>query len=247
MKTIRIIARHRLGLILELIGLVSVAIIVWKPVALARGDPKRIPTGSLHMSQAGYTATQLQNGKVLVAGGSDDGNLASTLASDIPVPGDYDGDGKVDQAVYRDGVWFILRSSDGVQTAVGWGLPQDKPVPGDYDGDGKADLAVYRDGVWFILRSSDGGQTTVGWGGVLADVPVPADYDGDGKADVAVYRDGTWFIIRSSDGAQVSAGWGGAAQDIPVPGDYDGERQTWQSIATVFGLSCVLQTAYRLR
>jgi hypothetical protein len=36
LKTIRIITRHPLGLILELIGLVSVAIIVCKPVALAQ-------------------------------------------------------------------------------------------------------------------------------------------------------------------------------------------------------------------
>jgi len=40
------------------------------------------------------------------------------LAHDISVPADHDGDGKVDVAVYRNGVWFIRRSSDGMLTAA---------------------------------------------------------------------------------------------------------------------------------
>jgi hypothetical protein len=61
---------------------------------------------------------------------------------------DFDGDDRSDSAIYRDGAWFILRSSDGGVMSLEWGSAGDIPVPADYDGEGKADIAVYRNGVW---------------------------------------------------------------------------------------------------
>jgi hypothetical protein len=152
---------------------------------------------------------------------------------DTPVPGEYDGDGQIDVAVYRTttGEWFIRQGT--AARVVLWGAPSlgDVPVPADYDGDRRTDIAVYRTstGQWFILNSSTGTltQRTFGSASVagLGDIPMAGDYDRDGRADLGLYRSATgeWFILRSSDGGLTYRQWGNASLgDIPVPGEYDG-------------------------
>ena len=52
-------------------------------------------------------------------------------AGDKEAPGDYDGDGKTDVAVYRAGVWYVMGTTIGFSSA-GFGVASDIPTPSSY-------------------------------------------------------------------------------------------------------------------
>ena len=155
---------------------------------------------------------------------------------DVAVPGNYDGDQKIDYAVFRKGNWYIHQSSNGQVRGIQFGVSTDKAVPGDYDGDGKTDVAVWRpdDGVWYILRSMDGKYDFRQFG-TAGDIPLSGDFDGDGVTDLTVWRPstGAWYVLKSSDGGFLAFQFG-TEGDVPLVGDFDGDRR---ADFTVFRLS----------
>jgi len=127
-------------------------------------------------------------------------------ASDLPVPGDYDGDGAVDLAVFVPDTreWKIRQSSNQQDVTYQYGNAGQIPVPGDYNGDGTTQLAMYtpanspqvtgefgialENKSWSDLAVS--GAYTRFYIGTVGSQPVPGDYNGDGKDDFAVLRAG---------------------------------------------------------
>jgi len=143
---------------------------------------------------------------------------------DMPLIGDFDGDGRTDLTVWRaiEGTWYWLPSSTGYTQRhdVTFGGLGDKPFLGDFDGDGRADIAVYRPstGTWFWLTAAGAfGQRLFGGGG--NDVPLLTDIDGDGRSDVTIWRPftGEWFWLTSSSGySRVRSVVFGGLGDSPI-------------------------------
>jgi|GEM_PF-2991865 len=80
----------------------------------------------------------------------------------IPVPADYDGDGKADLSVkHASGSWHIDYARNGFgswdKNLEAYGGSEYIPVPADYDGDGKTDLSVkHASGSWHIDYARNG-------------------------------------------------------------------------------------------
>jgi hypothetical protein len=152
---------------------------------------------------------------------------------DVPVPGDYDGDGKEDKARWcpGDGVWFVeYADPTRSPTAIEWGSAlfgaNDRPVPGDFDGDNKTDYAIWRptEGKFYIKYNNTMlSPISVAWG-TSGDIPLVGDFNNDNRDDYVVWRPstGTWFVKFSNGAPNRIEAWG-TNGDIPKAADFNGD------------------------
>ena len=182
-------------------------------------------------------------------------NLSSSLLANstdedllIPIPSDYDGDGKTDVGLFNKlkGTWHVLRSSDSridlrlLNTP--WSIPVGEvPTPADIDGDSKTDQSCFdsvNGGGWHSSLSTTNTYQHNGFEFTVNDIPSHVDIDGDKKADYIIYRNSkkmfeaflSSYDFNSQKRVQVLIG---EENSRSVPADYDGDGKvdlaTWTS------------------
>ncbi|HYO59477.1 hypothetical protein [Archangium sp.] len=158
---------------------------------------------------------------------------------DIPMVGDWDGNGTSTVGVYRAGIWYLRNSnSDGYHTipSFAYGGGTDIPLVGDWDGNGTDTVGVYKSGVWYLRNSNSAGAHTVPsftYGGP-SDIPVVGDWDGDGIDTVGVVRNGVWYLRNSNSAGShtvPSFGYGTPGTDRFLVGDWNGDGTTTIGVA----------------
>lgn len=171
--------------------------------------------------------------------------------TDIPVMGDWDGNGTRTPGVFRNGAWYLRNTNNqgGVDIAFTFGSPGDIPVVGDWNGDGKDTIGVFRRGAWYLRDSNTSGmQNRTLFYGLATDVPVTGDWNGDGTDTIGIFRGGLWHLTDSVTGGVVHHANGfGSPGDVPVVGDWNGDGTDTIGVARggAFYLSNRLDRGYQ--
>lgn len=191
---------------------------LWRDVSGAFGATTDVPIAGNWNNSDGMSYDEigtfkngvwsLDNNGNSVWDGASGGDLAATFgqAGDLPIIGDWNGDGKDEIGVFRNGNWYLDTNGNfqwdgtsGGDTQLGFGIAGDLPLAGDWNGDGIEDIGIVRSGTWYLdlngNRSwdwvSDGVYT---FGNSSGDTPVVGDWDRDGKDDIGVFRSGVWYF-----------------------------------------------------
>ena len=183
---------------------------------------------------------------------ADNPNLTFTFGGqpgDLPVAGDWNGDGRTDLGIFRNGTFLrgvittttaclrcfpvtTVESMDPLQ----FGQAGDRPISGDWDLDGIDDVGVYRSNTsTFLLRVQEGStvnpchgcppQTVVRINttqfGSAGDLPVTGDWDGDGRDSIGVFHNGVFQVTNDFFETNGSSTFGFIG-DLPLTGDWTG-------------------------
>ena len=179
-------------------------------------------------SPAGSNTFFLRNSNSPGLPATPDVSVPFGASGDVPLVGDWDGNGTFTIGVYRpSNSTFYLKNSNSaglpdIIVPFGASGGDDLPVVGDWDGNGTTTIGVYRqsENTFYLRNSNDaGGADHIVLFGAPGDLPVVGDWDGNGTTTVGLYRSSTaTFYLHNSNVV-----FGAVTPDITVlfggPGD----------------------------
>ena len=161
---------------------------------------------------------------------------------EVPVYGDWNGDGSTKIGVYVNGSWMIDYNGNGVwdgpviDRAMYLGGPGYTPVMGDWNGSGTTKIGAHKDGVWLLDYNGNyndwepGIDKQIFFGGP-GYTPVVGDWNGSHSAKIGAHLNGLWILDYNGNLA-----WDGPSVDTliffggpgytPVVGDWNGSGST---------------------
>jgi hypothetical protein len=145
-------------------------------------------------------------------------------STDRKLMGDWDGNGSLTPAVFRNGTWFVRNSlTSTTQVSFTFGQAGDLPVAGDWDGDGRDTVGVFRAGRWLLRNSLSSGPADLDFTfGSATARPVSGDWNGDGVDSVGTFSSGSWQLRNSNSAGPASYAFTfGTTGDKPVAGEWD--------------------------
>ena len=159
--------------------------------------------------------------------GNADLAFAFGSTGDIPVTGDWNGDGIDTIGMYRNGVYYLrnTNTAGNADLAFAFGSTGDIPVTGDWNGDGIDTIGMYRNGVYYLRNTNTVGNADLAFAfGSPGDIPVTGDWNGDGIDTIGMYRNGVYYLRNTNTAGNADLAFAfGSTGDIPVTGDWNGD------------------------
>ncbi|MDH4117634.1 MAG: twin-arginine translocation signal domain-containing protein [Acidimicrobiia bacterium] len=131
---------------------------------------------------------------------------------DIPVVGDWNGNGVQTIGVVRGNRW-LLRNANAPGAAdieFTFGQVGDTPIAGDWNGDGMDSPGMVRGTRWLLRNTATGGSAEIDITFDGGGTPVTGDWTGSGRDLPGWYDDGTWSLRNfwTSGGSSTSFSFG---------------------------------------
>jgi hypothetical protein len=188
------------------------------------------------------------NGNWIWEGSLIDKVSAFGSAGDIPIIGDWNGDGKSKIGSFRQSARSFYLDYNGdwlwnaaIDKTVVWGVTEDLPIVGDWTGTGYTKIGTFRPSTGHFFLDWDGDfawnglydKNYAGFG-VAGVVPIIGDWNGDGKSKIGAFdpATGNFYLDYNGDGTysgppndRFITGLGQAG-DTPIIGDWNGDGRS---------------------